>query len=153
MRLLIYSATLGTAALFVAGTPVFAQMHLDPSITHPTADGAPHICYPNKWYPQSALRRGIGGAASLCFHIEMDGTVSDVKVAETSGNDAIDRAAVNCVSTWRYKPAIKDGQPVRIPWAVIVAFYLDHHRPSQPIPDLTAVCENALNASTPAPTQ
>ncbi len=43
-------------------------------------------------------------ATSLFYHIKADGSVRDVVVGRSSGNDDRDQLAVNCVSQWRYTP-------------------------------------------------
>ena len=150
MRVLTYALILGTTALFAVNAPVFAQMHLDPSITPPSADGS-HNCSPHTWHLEHALSHGKVGAASLCFYVEADGTISNMTIMESSGHEELDRGAMNCVSSWRYKPATKDGQPIKVPWAVIVGFWIGHG-PDHEIPDLTEDCQRAL-ASGAAPSQ
>jgi protein TonB len=47
--------------------------------------------------------------------VAADGSVKNVTVIQSSGFDSLDQTAVECISsTWRYKPAIQDGQPVEI---------------------------------------
>jgi protein TonB len=58
--------------------------------------------------------------AGLC--VAEDGSVKDATVAESSGDPDLDRAAVNCVSSWRYYPAKENGNPIEfdlktvVPW-------------------------------------
>jgi TonB family protein len=68
------------------------------------------------WYPEQALRNGVGGKTSLSFTITRDGTVENISVKDSSGNADLDNAAIQCASTWRYKPAVHNGQPVDVPW-------------------------------------
>jgi TonB family protein len=53
-----------------------------------------------------------------------DGTVSGVKVTKSSDSDRLDDAAVDCVSQWHYRPAIKDDQTVDAPMTVTVDWKL-----------------------------
>lgn len=54
------------------------------------------------------------------FHMEIeyysdtDGGVSDVRVAKSSGNRAVDRAVTSVALKWRYNPAIQNGVRQRV---------------------------------------
>jgi protein TonB len=65
------------------------------------------------------------GTTEVAFQVLADGTVSDVKVSKSSGSDRLDDAAVDCVSEWHYRPAIKDDQLVDSPMTVKVDWKLD----------------------------
>jgi protein TonB len=66
------------------------------------------------------------GTTELAFIVAADGTVSNVKVSKSSGSDRLDDAAVDCVSKWHYRPAIKDDQLVDAPMTVKVNWNLDN---------------------------
>lgn len=76
-------------------------------------------------YPFFARVFDREGTTELAFTVLADGTVSNVKVAKSSGSDGLDDAAVDCVSGWHYRPAIKDNQTVDAPMTVKVAWNLD----------------------------
>ncbi|HEY2034533.1 MAG TPA: energy transducer TonB [Rhizomicrobium sp.] len=63
-------------------------------------------------YPFFARVLGQEGTTELGFKVLADGTVSDVKITKSSDSDRLDSAAVDCVSKWHYRPAIKDDQTV-----------------------------------------
>ena len=63
-------------------------------------------------YPASALLKGTPGTAVVSHCIEVDGTTSDAKVAESSGPHFGDHSLI-AVKEWIYEPARKDGQAVR----------------------------------------
>ena len=44
--------------------------------------------------------------------VDEDGAVTDAVVLRSSGDPALDRAALDCVRQWEYDPAIRDGQSV-----------------------------------------
>lgn len=48
----------------------------------------------------------------VAFDIEPDGSVKNAIVAGSSGDAAIDKDAIECVSRRVYKPATRDGEPV-----------------------------------------
>ncbi len=67
-------------------------------------------------YPAISIRLQEQGITKVSFHIATDGTVKDAQVTESSGFPRLDEAAVPCVSRWRYRPAMQNGQPVEVPW-------------------------------------
>jgi protein TonB len=46
------------------------------------------------------------------FMVGADGTPTEVKVAQSTGNDELDRIALATARQWRFKPATRDGQPI-----------------------------------------
>lgn len=70
------------------------------------------ISNPPPEYPPLARRRGYEGSLVLAFEVLPDGTCGDVRVAQTSGHDILDEAAVRAVRGWRFRAATKNGQPV-----------------------------------------
>jgi TonB family protein len=53
-------------------------------------------------------------AVLVGFDVEPDGTVQNATVTESSGDPAIDKDAIECVSRRTYKPATRDGAPIEI---------------------------------------
>lgn len=74
------------------------------------------------FYPEAIREVNVGGVASLNFKITVNGTVSNVVVAKSSGNSDLDDAAKTCVRTWRYVPLQKDGKPVEAAWDADIEF-------------------------------
>ena len=72
-------------------------------------------------YPEAARRAGLGGRVRLQAVIAEDGSVESVEVF-ASTNPLFDRAAVEAVRKWRYRPALMNGSPVRVYFSVIVSF-------------------------------
>jgi TonB family protein len=93
--------------------------------SQPASAGRPHSCVAD--YPAEALRLGEEGATALGFKILTDGTVDAVKVLVSSGSKRLDKAAVNCVAGWHYRPAIKNGQLVETDWKASVKWTLPSH--------------------------
>jgi TonB family protein len=50
------------------------------------------------------------------FTIKTDGSLTDVAVKSSSGNETLDQMGAACVLRWHYKPGMKDGKPVETPW-------------------------------------
>lgn len=65
-------------------------------------------------YPAAALRASQQGWVEVEFMIEPSGEVDHVHVVASQPHHVFDRAAVEAVSRWRYKPALRNGQPTRV---------------------------------------
>lgn len=76
------------------------------------ADNEDDTC--DRFYPSSAARAGREGETIASFVIGADGSVSDVGVIQSSGHPDLDKAAIACVSNFRYFPAMQQGKPVQI---------------------------------------
>ena len=72
-------------------------------------------------YPIVARRAGLGGRVTLQAVIAPDGSVESVEVL-ASINPIFNRAAVDAVRRWRYRPALMNGSPVRVYFTVVVDF-------------------------------
>lgn len=69
----------------------------------------------NSYYPPIAIRLNQSGTTTVTVHIGADGSVQNVDVADSSGHDSLDQAAVKCItSRWRYHPAMQNGVPVPV---------------------------------------
>ena len=76
----------------------------------------------NPDYPDSWKREGLQGTVHLHITIAKDGSVRDVKVVD--GDALLAKSAEKAVKQWRYKPALKNGEPVEVQATVAVAFAL-----------------------------
>jgi protein TonB len=73
----------------------------------------PNFVYqPDPVYPLLAKRRGWEGTVTLDIELRADGSVGDIKVAQSSGHALLDQAAMDKVKTWRHIPVKRDGVPV-----------------------------------------
>jgi len=70
-------------------------------------------------YPDVRAR----GVVSLTAGLSSDGAVRTVRVV--SGNRALAAAAVRAVHQWRYRPYLKDGQPVATETNIVISFFSD----------------------------
>jgi protein TonB len=73
-------------------------------------------------YPPEAECNSEGGTTVLRVTIEKDGVPSQVAQAQGSGNDALDKAALEAVRTWTFRAATRNGQPVTHTITVPVTF-------------------------------
>ena len=75
-------------------------------------------------YPQVAIDMGIQGIVNVEFVVEADGTVTNVKVTRSVDED-LDREAVRVVSASpKWRPAIKNGEKVRVKYSLPIEFRL-----------------------------
>jgi protein TonB len=63
-------------------------------------------------YPEAARLRGEQGTVGLELAVGTDGRVITVTVARSSGSPMLDAAARRAVQEWRFRPAMRDGEPV-----------------------------------------
>jgi protein TonB len=69
-------------------------------------------------YPPRCLRMGIEGTVRVRVLVGEDGRPQEVTVGKSSGDAALDEAALEAVRYWRFEAARRNGLPVRA-WAVV----------------------------------
>lgn len=77
----------------------------------------------NPEYTPRARAAKIEGRVVLDVLIEEDGRAGDVKIVRALDPD-LDAKAIECVRSWRFRPAMKDGKPVPVRATLDVAFHL-----------------------------
>lgn len=132
-RQLVSSAPVSPKEEFVAPPPpipepeheVVQKQEIQPvAVTRPTqmqtgpvtlsselSVSCPELNAPN--YPEYSRRSGEEGRLMLQVELDESGHVSETSVVNSSGYSRLDNAALDAVKTWRCKPAVRDGQPVR----------------------------------------
>lgn len=73
-------------------------------------------------YPPDARAAHVQGTVVLKAHILKDGTIGDLAVI--SGPEMLQKAAIDCVKTWRYRPYLLNGQPVEVETQINIVFRL-----------------------------
>ncbi len=99
-----------------------AAVPAPPSVASPLAVGTPHVCMND--YPESAIWDGAEGTAQVAFRIGADGKVKDVTIVKSAGHEDLDAATLGCVGRWSYRPAMRDGVAVEVPWRAMVEWKL-----------------------------
>lgn len=89
----------------------------DPGVVAPEAKLTPAPAYPS-----IAMRLGLEGTVGLRVLVDENGAV--VKAEVVRGMEQLDEAAVAGVERWSYRPATKDGVPVKVWIPVTVRFEL-----------------------------
>ena len=65
-------------------------------------------------YPPLLRDAGIGGTVVLWFFIDEEGTVEDVRIHESGGHQALDRAALDVAAVFRFQPALNGEERVPV---------------------------------------
>ena len=101
-------------------------LHRAPLVTRPLFAAPPKA--PN--YPTVARKRGQQGTVWLDIWLDADGRQDHRKISKSSGVEALDNAALDAVSSWRFKPYRIDGHTVPSRVRVPVKFALNekHYR-------------------------
>ncbi len=64
-------------------------------------------------YPSSLLSKGIGGRVLVNCTVDDTGRVTGTSIKQSSGHPDLDKAAVNAVNKWKFKPATKAGRKLK----------------------------------------
>jgi TonB family protein len=92
----------------------------DPGVTPPVAEKAPAPVY-----PPIALRQRVEGVVELNVFVDEKGNVVETQVVQGAGGRAgLTEAAIDSVRKRRYRPATKEGVPVKVWLPVRVMFQL-----------------------------
>jgi len=75
-------------------------------------------------YPELALRQRVTGNVELSVLIDEKGSVLEARVVKGANGIGLNQAAIDNVKRRRYRPATKDGVPVKVNLPVIVKFEL-----------------------------
>lgn len=75
-------------------------------------------------YPMESRRKREEGTVLLRLIIGVDGRVEQVTVAQSSGFDRLDQAALQAASGWRWQPMMRDGAPVEVRGVMSIPFVL-----------------------------
>lgn len=76
-------------------------------------------------YTEAGMRRRIQGAVMIEFVVEVDGTPGPMRVTRSlDAESGLDEAAMVALRQWRFRPATRDGVPVRIVVAATLEFTL-----------------------------
>lgn len=65
-------------------------------------------------YPSRLRDAGVTGTVELWLYVEADGRVTDAEVRESSGNEALDAAAVRVGRQMRFRPALNRDRPTAV---------------------------------------
>ena len=118
MKSLALAAVVLWAAAPAAQEPVYKVK--DPGVSNPVI-----VSEAKPRYTAAAMRQKIQGSVEMSAIIGTDGKPTEIKVVKSlDGRYGLDDNAVAALKEWRFKPAMKDGKPVRILVTVEMSFAL-----------------------------
>ena len=97
------------------GPPVTAPLRVGIQIEAPRK-----IRHVDPTYPELAKAAGVAGIVILECVIDREGRIADVRVLK--GHALLNRAAVDAVREWTYRPSLRNGVPVPVVMTVTVRF-------------------------------
>ena len=65
-------------------------------------------------YPAVAKAEGLEGMVVVRYGVSIDGRVIDARVDRAEPAGVFEEAALSAVRSWRYNPAIRDGEPIAV---------------------------------------
>lgn len=96
---------------------IFGASDLDAPLT-PTFNAAPV-------YPFKAKRLGISGAVTVTFRVGTDGGVSQIKIVKATPEGIFEKAVIDAVKRWRFKPGEITGEKVAVRVSKTIQFNLN----------------------------
>ena len=75
-------------------------------------------------FPPILRDAGIGGTVNVHFFIDTEGVVQRVLVAQTSGHEALDEAALRVARVFRFTPALNEDEVVPVWIAIPITFQI-----------------------------
>lgn len=78
--------------------------------------------YLHRIYPASLQQSGIGGTVTLWVYVDAEGRVQETRIRESSGYDALDRAARDVARRMEFSPAMNRDREIAVWVAQRVAF-------------------------------
>lgn len=118
-------AAAGMAAAVLAGC---AQ---SPTTQAAAPEGAAQVtsnhpsCSSSPVYPEQAKANKVEGITTIAFLVGPDGKVITSRLNKSSGDASLDEAARSALSTCTFKPAMREGKPVRAWTAVQYVWKMD----------------------------
>jgi protein TonB len=75
-------------------------------------------------YPYDLKRQGVSGVVAVATVIDETGVVTSCSVTKSS-NAEFEEAAMAAVKRWKFKPAQKDGVPVKMKVTIPIRFNIE----------------------------
>ena len=110
----IADLTSGSGGGFLMEIPKFAMKGGDDPFGGGDLDSPPQPV--NKMqpvYPSALLSKGIGGRVVITCVVDDSGRVASTRIQQSSGVPDLDKAAINAVNKWKFKPGTKAGKKIK----------------------------------------
>jgi len=75
-------------------------------------------------YPNDLRRQGVSGVVAVTITIDETGSVTSSTVSKSSNPD-FEAPALAAVKKWKFKPAQKDGAPVKMKVTIPIRFNIE----------------------------
>ena len=124
--LLLFLGVGAMAALAQDATPAGPPYRVGDNVSRPEIISAPRPVY-----TELARRARVSGTVIVEAIIDEQGNVGNVRVLKGQPM-GLDQAAVDAIKTWKFKPAMKDGKPVKVYYVLTVNFQVDDSAPLGP---------------------
>jgi TonB family protein len=124
--------------------PVFTPMTVRPELRNP--EEVARSLSAN--YPASLRDAGIGGTVDLWFYIDAEGTVRDVRLAQSSRYPALDEAALLIAPVMRFSPAMNRDARVAV-WVQVPLTFSARARQQPAAADRAGLLRERLDAAPP----
>ncbi len=69
---------------------------------------------PSVQYPPASQNDGEEGTVTLLLAVQTDGSISDIRIARSSGYQRLDAAAVRSLRQAKFQPATCHGKPIAV---------------------------------------
>lgn len=103
--------TAGTGAGFVIDIPKFGLAGGEDPFDAAAMDSPPMpVSKIPPVYPRSLLNNNVGGRVLVAATVDANGTVTGTSIRQSSGHAALDQAAIDAVSKWKFKPGVRNGR-------------------------------------------
>lgn len=83
------------------------------------------VSSPAPRYPAEAMRRRESGTVLVRVDVGPDGVPTSTSLVQSSRSRSLDKAALDAVRRWRFRPAVVDGRPTVGSVVVPIEFNLD----------------------------
>ena len=75
---------------------------------------AKELRQPSVQYPPTSRDDGEEGTVTLRFIVQPDGSISDIRIARSSGHRRLDTAAQKALRNTKFQPATCHGKPIAV---------------------------------------
>ena len=69
---------------------------------------------PSVQYPPASQDNGEEGTVTLLLAVQTDGSISDIRIARSSGHRRLDTAAQKALRNTKFQPATCHGKPIAV---------------------------------------
>lgn len=114
LRLLLLAALACLPLRMAADDTIYTKVDVNPvPVKTPPPD-----------YPYDLKRQGVSGVVAVATVIDETGVVTSCSVTKSS-NAEFEEAAMAAVKRWKFKPAQKDGVPVKMKVTIPIRFNIE----------------------------